>query len=209
MPLTFPTFPDGMVPWGDKFRQFLATLAKIPERDGVVTVTGAAARDALPDPLDGQRAYLSDLNRLDVFDGEEWRPFAGALPTFETVGTVTQGLPAGTVALLEKWTNPQVTPDSFVGWNGSALVIKHPGVYALSGTLSVLDGGETSILFSITTGSGAAATERAFFSDGSGAIALPAIRLKAGDLVGLGVYSQAGGRTNPARQSLAVAYLHP
>jgi hypothetical protein len=205
MPIVFPSFPDGTFPWGDKFRQFLATLAKIPERDGVVTVTGAAARDALPDPLDGQRAYLFDLNRLDVFDGEEWRPFAGALPFFETVGTVTQGLPAGTVALLERWTNPQVTPDSFVGWNGSALAIKHPGVYALSGTLGVFDGGEISTILSVNSG----ATSREVVADGTGAVALPAIRLKAGDLVGLGVYTQAGGRTNPTRQSLSVAYLHP
>ena len=58
----------------------------------IVPFANAGARDvAWPAPLEGQAAWLSDINGLTIYDGSAWRPIAPGLPKGHRQGATGGG----------------------------------------------------------------------------------------------------------------------
>jgi hypothetical protein len=95
--------------WADFERLTASDLNTYLAQQVVAVFANAAARDlALPAPVDGQIAYLADLDRLTIYDGAAWDEYFSTLvSTIEAAAD--QSIPNG---VATKLVMPTVLDDS-------------------------------------------------------------------------------------------------
>jgi hypothetical protein len=98
----------------------------------------ASARDtAIPSPITGQPAYLTDIHRLTVWSGSAWLTVGGRVPVAQLEGTGTQTIGS---AVNQKISLPTVVEDTHgfaLGSDQLTIPAGLAGVYEISASLHI------------------------------------------------------------------------